>query len=688
MSHRPFHSFPTRSYYALSHNIAFQKRRHSRGLQPSGITSLTYEAEQRLHNKGAKMSKASVNTKTHGARMRITCHCGAAAQTVALPGETTTSTTPVIISICHCCACRHVSGVVCTSYLEIAATPPPSLVGLVAHDDDEDIPPEDSGLPDNGSTEEAISRGCIGATRRWFCGTCGSHVFARQSVSAGELRGGGGGVSWAIATGCLIGDADDGDVPLDDEKDLRQAQHKHEEGLGTSRTDGTIPFRFLHFNVHDAEDGGLAPILTAKIASESLENSYSSVKDQAPEGLRRQHWATASTPLSPLKQRPHPPPSPWEEDYTSASGTKDIDDHHHSFAGSRSSTDNAAHSQDVLDLHCLCRRVSLVITRPDASSLLPWSPHSDSVYPYHTTSQEILQNKGDEKWWIRPSLADEEEGRKASVTGRGRREDHSKQSTENMTATVLTQPAQEEKEDHNPQGLDEPSTTKANMKRYLANTCTCRSCRLICGFEIQTWAFVPRSNIFVEDSRQESLRRVGGGKLLFPLDFSRDHDGMEDGKDNNEHNKTTPLLPLPPPLSNPTTAVLRTYRSQQGVRREFCPTCGATVFWHNGERPDVIDVSAGLVESYSGSSSNYSGMKKGGDLRFIVKDSRPGATTANVGARAENWLDWWTERVSFFEHVAMGRTGLIAAMGTRIAADLQDGLQAWGRHRKGVARDE
>ena len=75
--------------------------------------------------------------------------------------------------------------------------------------------------------------------------------------------------------------------------------------------------------------------------------------------------------------------------------------------------------------------------------------------------------------------------------------------------------------------------------------------------------------------------------------------------------------------------LLKTYHSSAAAVREFCPICGATVFWHDSERPDLIDVSVGLLRSPS-------------------------------GARAESFLEWWTGRTSFSEETKTGRTGGIA----------------------------
>lgn len=109
--------------------------------------------------------------------------------------------------------------------------------------------------------------------------------------------------------------------------------------------------------------------------------------------------------------------------------------------------------------------------------------------------------------------------------------------------------------------------------KWLAGTCACRSCRLGLGAPIQAWAFVSRSNIFNPDASKLSYK----------------------------------------------TGSLRTFESSAGARREFCHECGATIFWHNEERPGVVDVSVGILR-------------------------------ASEGSLARTWLNWWTERVSFAEH--------------------------------------
>ncbi|KAH7144055.1 glutathione-dependent formaldehyde-activating enzyme [Dactylonectria macrodidyma] len=213
----------------------------------------------------------------------------------------------------------------------------------------------------------------------------------------------------------------------------------------------------------------------------------------------------------------------------------------------------ASLDEDHLPASCDCGRVSFHITRPNSGSYLPRSNISDLISAYCSTDEAITQNPGDEKWWIR-----------------------------------------------------------ADGTKYLGGTCACRSCRLTSGFEIQTWAFVPQTNIFFHTAGLDRKETV------VPLDFD--------------------ALPA---------GTLTSYRSSLDVLREFCGSCGATVFWHDKWRPDLIDVSIGLFK-------------------------------ASDGARAEGWIDWWTERVSFTEEVENGRSGREARRARDLIASLEEGLRHWG----------
>ena len=154
---------------------------------------------------------------------------------------------------------------------------------------------------------------------------------------------------------------------------------------------------------------------------------------------------------------------------------------------------------------------------------------------------------------------------------------------------------------------DEKWWIQGQGAKYLAGTCACRPCRLGSGFEIQTWAFVPVANI---------IFHVDGKPI--PLDFAT----------------------LPP-------GILRSFASSDGVVRESCGGCGATVFWREKVRPDVIDVSVGLLR-------------------------------AAEGARAETWLHWWAGRVSFDEEAETGRSGSYKKGARALINKLAQGLRQWG----------
>lgn len=128
-------------------------------------------------------------------------------------------------------------------------------------------------------------------------------------------------------------------------------------------------------------------------------------------------------------------------------------------------------------------------------------------------------------------------------------------------------------------------------RRYAASNCSCTSCRLLSGFDVVQWAFVPRTNI--EGTNGESAEQIGS---------------------------------------------IKTYESSQGVTRSFCKGCGANVFWEGQFRPSILDVAVGILDS-------------------------------DNGARADDWLDWITSRVSFREE----------AHHVDLIEGLEQGLKTWRR---------
>lgn len=234
---------------------------------------------------------------------------------------------------------------------------------------------------------------------------------------------------------------------------------------------------------------------------------------------------------------------------------------------------------------CRCGNVKLLIQRPQElldlvgksqnGIQLPYSPYPDLMFPYKTTPKVKLDNPSDEKWYLRRT---------------------------------------------------------GEESRYLAGTCACKSCRLVTGYEIQTWAFIPRVAISISTSSdagtavssssvpaRSSVQDIA--PYYIPLDFE--------------------VLENLPAGRNP----LRSYESSPGVFREFCHGCGATVFWHSKIRPDLIDVSVGLLQ-------------------------------ASEGARAESLLDWWRDRCSFAEDAGLDRKGWVKDWAIGLIQGLEEGM-AW-----------
>lgn len=226
---------------------------------------------------------------------------------------------------------------------------------------------------------------------------------------------------------------------------------------------------------------------------------------------------------------------------------------------------------------CGCGNVKLLIQHPGYFSgmevELPYSPYPDLLFPFKTTPKDKLDNPSDEKWYLR------KRGKKLG---------------------------------------------------YLAGTCACKSCRLSAGYEIQSWAFIPRlaieisvASVSVANSKSTNLHaknEAQDDKSYIPLDFG--------------------VLRQLPPLRNP----LRSYESSRGVFREFCHVCGATVFWHSNVRPDLIDVSVGLLQ-------------------------------AREGARAESLLEWWLERCSFAEDAGLDREGWVKDWAESLIRGLEEEMR-------------
>ncbi|GAB7323792.1 hypothetical protein MBLNU13_g07246t1 [Cladosporium sp. NU13] len=169
---------------------------------------------------------------------------------------------------------------------------------------------------------------------------------------------------------------------------------------------------------------------------------------------------------------------------------------------------------------------------------------------------------------------------------------------------------------------DEPWHLRASQTKFLAGLCSCTSCRLASGQEITAWAFVPLVDISLDVEGQVPLELstvTGTGGAA------------------------------------PTLGSLQTYHSSDGVTRSFCSVCGAIVFFamsEPGQTPatTILDVAVGLLD-------------------------------AHEGARAEDWLEWCTSRLSFRED-AVGRAD-------SLADGVEKGLREYGeRQSLGNRRSE
>lgn len=105
--------------------------------------------------------------------------------------------------------------------------------------------------------------------------------------------------------------------------------------------------------------------------------------------------------------------------------------------------------------------------------------------------------------------------------------------------------------------------TREDCTKYVAKVCVCESDRLWFGTPMTVWTYVFPENILTRD-----------GQII---DFSFDR-------------TSTPELPG-----------LKTYASSPAVRRSFCGTCGAGIFYEHKERPWVMNVMPGLLRAESGS---------------------------------------------------------------------------------------
>ena len=160
----------------------------------------TYPTPTRCVCLFATSSACFEDNETRGPTMiNISCLCGAARQTVS-----SESSASLDIALCHCHSCRHQTGLLCTSYVPILPSSPLSLDRLSSH----------------ASSATSV---------RYFCSTCGCHVFRRAGDPSSPR--------WEVATGVITTSPE---IPT----------------VGPS-----LP-RWRHLHSDDSIDGGLAPFLS------------------------------------------------------------------------------------------------------------------------------------------------------------------------------------------------------------------------------------------------------------------------------------------------------------------------------------------------------------------------------------------------------------------------------------------
>ncbi|KDR80165.1 hypothetical protein GALMADRAFT_242427 [Galerina marginata CBS 339.88] len=213
---------------------------------------------------------------------------------------------------------------------------------------------------------------------------------------------------------------------------------------------------------------------------------------------------------------------------------------------------------DKLHARCQCGAIRVYVTRPDKLSAETYAPYPDILYATKYMRLSSLRNPRDEKWWLRPSFRTNRAGDLVHM-----------------------------------HGSDYERASPSAETKYLAGQCVCEHCRLGSGFEVQSYAFLSRTNVYEEGSEH-------------PIDLVHESDRPRG---------------------------LKQYSSSPGKYREFCGTCGATAFWWHIGRPDVIDLSIGLLDQ------------------------------EEDGVRAEDWFSWHKGRLAFMElALTTPRKGIIQGL--------------------------
>ncbi|KAF2636884.1 hypothetical protein P280DRAFT_501105 [Massarina eburnea CBS 473.64] len=104
----------------------------------------------------------------------------------------------------------------------------------------------------------------------------------------------------------------------------------------------------------------------------------------------------------------------------------------------------------------------------------------------------------------------------------------------------------------------------------LGGFCACNSCRLFGGIDIWNWMYTELKYISFSTSSNQP----------FP--------------------KSTLNLKALVDAKDPSIGTLKYYASSPDVQRYFCSTCSASIFYAVDDRPEIVDVSVGVLEASDG----------------------------------------------------------------------------------------
>lgn len=133
------------------------------------------------------------------------------------------------------------------------------------------------------------------------------------------------------------------------------------------------------------------------------------------------------------------------------------------------------------------------------------------------------------------------------------------------------------------------------------------------GFEIQPWAFIPKTNIILENVDGTTTR----------IDFNNLPDNC-----------------------------LTAYETSEGTIRHFCKSCGATAFAYEKDRPNVVRVSVGLFSAAEGTRAEtwlkWRAQRIGFEEQAKVDRSAEDKHEANdvVGCYARDLVAWVVVRTA------------------------------------------